>query len=81
MARARAQREPYHLVLPILEDINAVQVARMQVMDALAAGQLDEKRAGLLLYGLQGVAIDLNSATPPRLGVYDPAIDTAPARH
>ncbi len=78
MARARARREPYHLVLPILEDINAVQVARMQVMDALAAGQLDEKRAGLLLYGLQGASTDLNSAAPPRLGVYDPAIDTAP---
>src|SRR6516162_9861537 len=78
MARARARREPYHLVLPILEDLNAVQVARMQVMDALAAGQLDEKRAGLLLYGLQGIAGDLRSAAPPRLGVYDPAIDTAP---
>ena len=78
MARARARREPYHLVLPILEDLNAVQVARMQVMDALAAGQLDEKRAGLLLFGLQGISSDLRSAAPPRLGVYDPAIDTAP---
>ena len=78
MARARARREPYHLLLPILEDINAVQVARLQVMDALAAGLLEEKRAGLLLYGLQGISSDLNSAAPPRLGVYDPAIDTAP---
>ncbi len=78
LARARALREPYHLVLPILEDLNAVQVARMQVMDALAAGLLDERRAGLLLYGLQQASIDLNSAAPPRLGVYDPAIDTAP---
>src|SRR5271169_4993482 len=75
MARARARREPYHLVLPILEDLNAVHVARMQVMDALTAGQLDEKRAGLLLYGLQGISSDLRSAAPPRLGVYDPAVD------
>jgi hypothetical protein len=75
IARSRARREPYHLVLPILEDLNAVQVARMQIMDALAAGQLDEKRAGLLLYGLQGISSDLRSAAPPRLGVYDPAID------
>jgi hypothetical protein len=78
MARARARREPYHLVLPILEDLNAVQVARQQVMDALASGQLDTKRAGQLLFGLQGAANDLRSAAPPRLGVYDPAIDTAP---
>jgi len=75
IARARARREPYHLVLPILEDLNAVHVARMQVMDALTAGQLDEKRAGLLLYGLQGISSDLRSAAPPRLGVYDPAVD------
>ncbi len=78
MARARARREPYHLVLPILEDLNAVQVARMQVMDALTSGQLDRKLGGTLLFGLQGIAGDLRSAKAPRLGVYDPAIDTAP---
>src|SRR5271167_1977059 len=78
MARARARREPYHLVLPVLEDLNSVQVARQQVMDALASGQLDTKRAGQLLFGLQGAANDLRSAAPPRLRVYDPAIDTAP---
>src|SRR5271157_555966 len=78
MARARARREPYLLVLPILEDLNSVEVARQQVMDAMASGQLDPKVAGRLLYGLQGISTDLRSAKPPRLGVYDPAIDTAP---
>jgi len=78
MARARARRQPFLLVLPILEDINSVHVARMQVLDALASGQIDQKRAGSLLYGLQGASTDLRSAKPPRLGVYDPAIDTAP---
>jgi hypothetical protein len=78
MARARARREPYHLVLPILEDLNAVQVARQQIMDALTSGQIEPKVAGLLLYSLQGISADLRSAAPPRLGVYDPAIDTAP---
>jgi hypothetical protein len=78
MARARARREPYHLVLPILEDLNSVLVARQQVMDALNAGHIDAKHAGVLLYGLQGIASDLRSANAPRLGVYDPAIDTAP---
>src|SRR5271166_3071454 len=78
MARARARREPYYLILPILEDLNAVQVARMQIMDALTAGQLDRKLGGTLLFGLQGISKDLRRAKPPRLGVYDPAIDTAP---
>src|SRR5271165_5631994 len=77
MARARARRGPYLLVLPILEDINSVQVARMQVLDALAAGQFEERRAGLLLYGLQQASTDLRSQTAaPSLGVYD-ASDTA----
>jgi len=78
MARAQARREKYHLVLPVLEDLNSVQVARQQVMDALNAGLIETKHAGLLLYGLQGMASDLRSAAPPRLGVYDPAVDTAP---
>src|SRR5271165_6962580 len=78
MARARARREPYHLVLPILEDLNSVEVARQHVMDALGAGLIPHKVAGQLLFGLQGIANDLRSAAPPRLGVYDPAIDTAP---
>ena len=34
------------------------------------------RRAAAL--GLQGASTDLRSAAPPRLGVYDPAIDTAP---
>ena len=78
MARARARREKYHLVLPILEDLNSVEVARQQVMDAFNADLITSKHAGLLLFGLQGIASDLQSAAPPRLGVYDPAIDTAP---
>ena len=47
-------------------------------MDALGAGLVPHKVAGQLLFGLQGIANDLRSAHPPRLGVYDPAIDTAP---
>jgi hypothetical protein len=78
MARSRALREDYYLVLPILEDLNSVTVARQHVMDALGAGLLPHKVAGQLLFGLQGIANDLRSAHPPRLGVYDPAVDTAP---
>jgi len=63
MARERARREPHRLVLPILEDMNAVHVALMQVLDAVAADQLDDKRAGLLLYGLQQASTNLRSLT------------------
>ena len=61
MARALAQREPYRIVLPLLEDMNAVQVATMQVLDALGAGLLEEKRAKLMLYGLRQASINLRS--------------------
>ncbi len=79
MARALAQRTPYRLVLPILEDMNAVHVALQQVMDALAAGLVDQKLGGRLLYGLQQASSNLRNLTAaPRLGVYDEQTDTGP---
>src|SRR5271157_16035 len=59
MARAIAQRQPYHLVLPPLEDMNAVQAALTHVTAALTAGLLERRRAGLLLYALQQAASNL----------------------
>jgi hypothetical protein len=41
------------LKLPILEDRSAIQIAIAQVFDALGSSQLDPRRAGLFLYGLQ----------------------------
>jgi hypothetical protein len=70
MARAVAQHEPYRLVLPVLEDLDAVQVARMHVLDALLAGLLERKLGGLLLYGLQQASSDLRAIkTAPCLAV------------
>jgi len=72
MARALARREPYRIVLPLLEDMNAVQVAFMQVLDALGAGLLEEKRAKLMLYGLRQASINLRSLkAAPCLAVPD----------
>ncbi len=45
--------EYHHLQLPTLEDANSIQMALMQVMEALLRDQIDNKVAGLLLYGLQ----------------------------
>src|SRR5947209_1032499 len=47
---------PGHLQLPLLEDANAIQMAIQQVVQAIALGTLDNKRAGLILYGLQTAA-------------------------
>ena len=41
------------LELPPIEDTASIQLALIEVLQAIAANQLDTKRAGLLLYGLQ----------------------------
>jgi hypothetical protein len=41
------------LDLPPVEDTASIQLALIDVLQALAANRLDTKRAGLLLYGLQ----------------------------
>ena len=45
--------------LPVLEDANAIQVAVMIVMDGLYRGNLNYKKAALLLYGLQIASFNL----------------------
>ena len=45
--------DDWSLKLPVLEDRRAIQMALTQVLGELAAGRLDPRRAGLLLYGLQ----------------------------
>jgi hypothetical protein len=47
------QPERTPLDLPPVEDSASIQLALIQVLQALAADQLDPRRAGLLLYGLQ----------------------------
>jgi len=61
MARALAQREPYHIVLPLLDNKHSIQVAIMQVLDAMSNGLLTEKRGRIMLFGLQLAATNLRS--------------------
>jgi hypothetical protein len=49
--KALADERPIRL--PVLEDANAIQVAVMIVMDGLYRGNLNYRKAALLLYGLQ----------------------------
>jgi hypothetical protein len=53
MAQAGAEKRTWHLDLPALEDMHAVQSSIMQVVDALARGALDPQIAKQILYGLQ----------------------------
>ena len=50
---------PLSFIMPLLEDADSVQVALMQVMRLILAGQLDPKIAGLLLYALQTASLNL----------------------
>lgn len=49
----RARRSRLAFQLPLLEDLDAIQVAIMQVMHLLLSSQIEHKTAGLLLYALQ----------------------------
>ena len=48
--------------LPVLDDANSVQVALMQVVGMILSGELEAKRAGLLLYALQTASANLRAA-------------------
>jgi hypothetical protein len=48
------------IAMPLLEDRSAVQVVLSDILRALAANQIDAKRAGLLLYGLQIASANCN---------------------
>jgi len=61
MAQAESQEKPWRLELPPLEDLHAVQVALMQVTDALAADAIDARLAGLMLYALQQAASNISN--------------------
>jgi hypothetical protein len=50
---------PLSFTMPVLEDADSVQVALMQVMRLILAGQLEPKIAGLLLYALQTASLNL----------------------
>jgi hypothetical protein len=56
-----------HFDLPLPEDRSAIQSAIGQVLQRIAANEIDPKRAGLLLYGLQIASLNLpREAAPAR---------------
>lgn len=61
IAQARSEGNTWNLQLPPLEDMHAVQSSIMQVMEALAAGVVDQRRARLMLQALQMASTNLRS--------------------
>src|ERR1700716_3909773 len=62
--RAReARRRSTTIELPVLEDANSIQVSLMQIMRLVAAGRIELKAAGLLLYALQTASANLSRTT------------------
>ncbi|MDQ1453862.1 MAG: hypothetical protein QOK38_3728 [Acidobacteriaceae bacterium] len=57
------------LQLPPVEDTESIQLALIDVLQALAANQLDPKRASLLLYGLQVASANAKHLNIPSHGV------------
>ena len=62
--RQRRARQS-HFDLPLPEDRSAIQSAIGQVLQRIAANEIDPKRAGLLLYGLQIASLNLPRETAP----------------
>jgi hypothetical protein len=79
---AHARRRPATLELPVLEDANSIQVSLMQIMRLVAAGRIELKAAGLLLYALQTASANLSRTSfEPHMHnvVLDPrAVDETP---
>ena len=57
--RSRRRARAVRLNLPPFEDANSIQIALMQVVDALLENRIDSKRAGLVLYALQTASSNL----------------------
>lgn len=61
----RAEAAAVPLDLPPVEDAASIQLALIDILQALAGNQLDPKRAGLLLYGLQVASANIKSVRIP----------------
>ena len=58
----RSRRSTFHLPLP--EDRSAIQSSIGEVLQRIASNEIDPRRAGLLLYGLQIASLNLGKTQP-----------------
>jgi hypothetical protein len=85
--RRRCRRAAFDLPLP--EDRSAIQSSIGQVLQRIASNDIDPRRAGLLLYGLQIASLNLPRDSTPSRGaeaetveeiILDPALGTLAPR-
>ena len=60
----RSRRSAFHLPLP--EDRSAIQASIGEVLQRIASNEIDPRRAGLLLYGLQIASLNLPKIQPQK---------------
>jgi hypothetical protein len=60
----RGRRSAFHLPLPDPNDRSGIQIAIGEVLQRIAANEIDPRRAGLLLYGLQIASLNLGKTQP-----------------
>src|SRR5882724_3511921 len=85
----RSRRSTFHLPLP--EDRSAIQASIGEVLQRIASNDIDPRRAGLLLYGLQIASLNLpkpqatqpefveETTTHPELGTLAPPAEVGKA--
>jgi hypothetical protein len=71
----RDARQQKSLQIPPLEDIETIQIAIGDVVNALLADRIDAKKAGLALYGLQTAACHVEACSF-EVSEYDERIET-----
>lgn len=71
----RHARQQKPLQIPPLEDIETIQIAIGDVVNALLADRIDAKKAGLALYGLQTAACHVESCSF-EISEFDECIET-----
>ena len=81
----RIHNPPLDDGFPPLEDANAIQVAIMQVLQALAKKKIEVRVAATLLYGLQTASANLKGTRfeplPDRVITIDPVAESYFRRH
>ena len=76
--RPKRRKRPTRFVIPPLTDRKNLDEVLNQVLNAFAAGRLDERRAGLLIYGLR-LAAPFTCSTSETSTGKTACLDSAPS--
>jgi len=74
-----AEAQALALMLPALEDANAIQIGLMRIQKALIEGTISTKTAGLLLYSMQLALQNVKQVTFGRAKAEEPVTETVDA--